>query len=65
MESFLDNNLEGKTSIQKYLYFMVHPVFNYTDSIIILCEQGKRLRILFAAQKTNKFEQEFNKRNSE
>ncbi|MFA5071983.1 MAG: DUF5677 domain-containing protein [Candidatus Paceibacterota bacterium] len=41
INSLLDNNLKGKTHLQNYLYFVVAPVFNYTESIIILCDQGK------------------------
>ncbi len=29
------------THLQNYLYFIYAPVFNYTDSIIVLCNNGK------------------------
>lgn len=51
----LSNYPSNKTHLQNYLYFTVYPFFNYTESIIILCEQGKfnaaqsLLRSLFEA----------------
>lgn len=51
----LDNYPHNKTHLQNYLYFTVPSFFNYTESIIILCEQGKfnaaqsLLRSLFEA----------------
>jgi hypothetical protein len=41
IDSNLNHNLTNQTHIQKYLYFTVGPVFNYTEAIIILCKEKK------------------------